>query len=150
MARHPIGTPPGLSSNTGPLACAAWLVDRGLSAAPVSWTIVIAFDAAGDAKIDSFDEATATRFQLELFPEEWGFRFCHRGRASWIRITDIAFAHGRDEHELLAERPRLKDIGQILRRLESRHEIAFDRTRPLIDSTIAESDQPLRIWAATL
>ena len=148
--RHPIGTPSGLSPNTGPLACAAWLVERGITCADNRWFVIAAFDAAPDAQLESFDEDSATRFQVELFSEEWGFRFCHRGRVSWVRITDIAFAHGRDDHDLLASKPRLKDIGKMLRALEKRYDLSFDRTRPLTRTSISGAEDAVREWARSI
>ena len=95
---HPIGTPSGMSPNTGPLATASWLIARDLVPQPAKWFVTITFASRDGAKLD-----------LEILSEEWGFRFERHDRVSWIRVTDIAFAHGHDDHELLPHTPKLRD-----------------------------------------
>ena len=134
---HPIGTPSGLSPNTGPLAAAAWLLARGLFARDSRWFVEIQL-AAGE-----------TQFVIEIYAEEWGFAFRHQGRVSWIRVTDIPFVHGRDEHLLLAEAPKLRDIGKLIAKLEARYQVAFPRT-PEIRTNLADPENCIRDWASKL
>ena len=151
MADHPILTPSsGLSPHTGPLASAAWLVARGLLPNGPRWYVTLAFDVDEAATFEELDLQTSTRFQIEIFSEEWGFRFCHRGRISWIRITDIPFVHGRDDYALLRETPALRNIGTLMRAQERLHDVAFARYRPLIQTSLVGADHTLREWAATL
>lgn len=143
--RLPIGTPSGLSPHTGPLASAAWLVARGLSPREPRWYVAIVLDTAVEASAE-LDMTTATRFQLEIFAEEWGFMFCHAGQTSWIRVTDIPFVHGRDDHALLAQTPPLREINMLVRRLEERHDIAFGRD-PLVRTSLLGAESAIADWA---
>lgn len=135
---HPIATPRALSANTGPIASAAWLVERGLSPDDQKWHVDIALED-GD-----------TRFELEIYAEEWGFKLSHEGRVSWIRVTDVPFVHGRDEHQLLRRTPPLKHIGVLLAELEQRYEIRFDRRSAAIRTTIADAAPIVASWIETL
>jgi hypothetical protein len=128
----------GLSPNTGPLASAAWLVARGLFPREPRWFVELELVADED-----------TRLVIEIYAEEWGFAFHHADRVSWIRITDIAFVHGRDEHGLLVEAPTLRDIGRLITRLERRYGIELART-PTIKTSLVDADATIRDWAATL
>jgi hypothetical protein len=96
-----------------------------------------------------FDERQDTRFHVDIYAEEWGFFFCHGGRTSWIRITDIPFVHGRDEFGLLAQAPRLADIGALLRGLENQHHLAFHRKHALVRTNIAGAEPGVRRWVET-
>jgi hypothetical protein len=147
---HPIGTPPGLRTNTGPMASAAWLAERELYPRDPRWSIAIAIGTSSDSPPVDFDPAATTRLQLEIYPEEWGFLFCHTGLISWIRITDVPFVHGRDEHALLKATPPLKRIGQLLYTLEHRHVIRFDRRAAAVHSTLADSESAIRTWVESL
>lgn len=72
--------------------------------------------------------------------------FCHGGKASWIRVTDIPFAHGRDDFRLLRTTPQLKDIGALLRSLESAHAIEFKRAHALIRTNLSAAERHIRAW----
>src|SRR4051794_31932290 len=98
---HPIPTPNGVSPNTGPLASAAWLVARGLQPKEARWFVEI--ELASDTGISEGTEQA--RLLLEVYAEEWGYRFQRGERVSWIRVTDVPFVHGRDDHELLQKTP---------------------------------------------
>lgn len=135
---HPISTPRGLSSNTGPIASAAWLAECELFPKEPKWH-ALATLAAGDA-----------RFHIEIFAEEWGFRFEHGGRESWIRVTDVPFVHGRDDHELLRKTPPLRQLGKLVRSIESTHQLAFDRGSAAIETTIEGGEPVIRGWVANL
>jgi hypothetical protein len=136
--QHPIGTPRGLSANTGPIASAAWLAARELYPKDPKWHAVATLPANG------------ARFQLEIYAEEWGFQFEIADRQSWIRVTDVPFVHGRDDHGLLPRTPSLRQIGRLVRSLESAHGLEFDRAAAKIDTTIADGDGPIRAWIASL
>ncbi|HZO16302.1 MAG TPA: hypothetical protein VFB62_23675, partial [Polyangiaceae bacterium] len=142
--------PQGLSPHTGPLASAAWLLARELHTHAPRWSVTVAFDMAEGAIATELDLAGASRFQIEIFAEEWGFRFCHQGRVSWIRVTDIAFVHGRDDHELLRQTPALRDIGKLLRALECRHDLVFRRDRALIATTLPGAEPAIMEWSTSL
>ena len=138
-SRRPIGTPQhGLSTNTGPLAAAAWLIDRGLSPHDDRWFIEITL-AAG-----------STTFRLEVYAQEWGFELKHEHRVSWIRVTDVAFVHGRDDHQLLRRVPRLRTIELFLVELERSLGVRFDRTTPRIRTSIGGALPALQAWILRL
>jgi hypothetical protein len=134
-----IGMPRGLSTNTGPIASAAWLAARELYPKDPKWFVEIGLVTDGDTRLD-----------LEIYAEEWGFRFLHAGRMSWIRVTDVPFVHGRDDYQLLRTTPPLRAIGDLVRALEQRHGVEFDRTRAALRTTIADSDDVIRQWISAL
>ena len=128
----------GVPTNTGPLATAAWLLARNLYPTERNWYVEISLHADG------------ARFDVEIFAEEWGIAF-HRGdEVSWIRVTDIPFVHGRDDFELLQETRSLRDIGRVVRLLENRFGIAFDRDGATIRTNVPDGDAEIREWVATL
>lgn len=142
----------GSSSRTaGALAAAAWLRTIGATP-PVAqrWHVEIALEPAAHRPPSDFDEGTATRFQIGIYSEEWGFFFCHRGRASWIRVTDLAFVHGRDDFGLLTVAPPLKDVDQLLRRLEQQHALQFQRQHASIKTSVAGSEPAIAAWINSL
>ncbi len=134
---HPIGTPHGTSPNRGPLAAASWLSARDLTPQPPKWFVVITFGTSQGATLD-----------LEIMSEEWGFRFEHERRVSWIRVTDIAFAHGHDDHELLSRTPTLREIGAFLRSLEETHQLQFET--PIVRTNLDGAEPAVRSWLQTL
>jgi hypothetical protein len=97
-----------------------------------------------------FEDAGATRLQIFIYAEEWGFRFTHRGQWSWIRVTDIPFAHGRDDHQLLALTPPLKYLADLVRELENRHSSSFRRDLALVRSTLPDAEDAIRRWVLEL
>lgn len=127
-----------MSANTGPIASAAWLAARELYPKDPKWHAVATLPAEG------------ARFQLEIYAEEWGFVFEIADKQSWIRITDVPFVHGRDDHGLLSRTPPLRQIGKLVRSLESAHAIKFDRDGAQIDTTIADGVDAIRTWIASL
>lgn len=137
-SRRPIGRSSGLSPNAGPLASAGWLVARDLSPDDTKWFVELAF-LAEDA-----------RFDLAIYAEEWGIRFERGDRVSWIRVTDIAFVHGRDDHQLFARLPSLRDIGRLVRELETEHGIRFARDTVRVSTSIPDAVAVLQTWAAAL
>ena len=133
---HPIPTPVG--TNTGPLATAAWLLARGLTPTERNWSAEITLHA-GDA-----------RFAIEIFAEEWGFVFRHDDRQSWIRVTDIPFVHGHDDFELLPAVTTLRDIANVVREVENRHQLTFDRERAFIRTNVPNAEAAIAAWVAAL
>jgi hypothetical protein len=129
------------------LATSAWLSARGLIAPP-RWTVSIALDARPQPASHEFDAAHDTRFHISLNREEWGFFFCHAGKASWIRVTDVAGVFERDEYALVADVPPLRDLGSLVQKLEERHTIRFHRQHASIRTNIPAADSTIRIWVA--
>src|SRR5438874_1280166 len=138
------------ASTAGQLAAAAWLAARCLRAPDKSWDIEIGLDVVDRPATTSFDPKRASRFQLHIYAEEWGYHFCHAGKDSWIRITDIPFVHGSDGYSLLKLTPPLKLLSPFLRRLETEHRLAFQRRHAAIASTIPGSEPVLRSGLLTL
>jgi hypothetical protein len=137
--------------NPGALDAGLWLTQRALTPPSVlRWHVEIALDVVDAPTQPEFDETRATRFHLDIYSEEWGVFFCHHGKSSWIRMTDIAFVHGRDDFSLLGVVPPLKDIGAFLRRLEAAHGIRFRREHALVRSNVPSAERTVRDWVATL
>src|SRR5438045_2501545 len=121
------------SSTAGMLAARAWLSARGVLSAGLSrWHADILLDVVDHPAREPFDDRIDTRFRIEIYAEEWGFFFCHAGLASWIRVTDIRFGHGRDDYGLLAGTPALKAIDRLLRSVDPRHALRFRRSIPRV------------------
>ena len=138
-------------SNAGALAAAAWVSDRGLTLPTgTRWHIELQLDVIETPAPSQYDEATATRFHLDIYSEEWGFYFCHGGKCSWIRVTDQPFMHGRDDFSLLGMTPVLKDIGPLVRHLEQKYRIEFRRDLALVRTNLAKAEPTLRAWIAAL
>ena len=137
---HPIATPQaGLSPNTGPLAASAWLAALEIVPESQRWSVEITLPATEES-----------RFRLDVYSEEWGYSFAYRDRVSWIRVTDIRFVHGRDDHELLAQTPSLRSIPTLISGLERRYDIAFDRTAATVRTSIPGAESALLAWARTI
>lgn len=132
---------------TGALASAAWCVARNVFPQAPRWSVDICLDNVPGADRDA--PPADARFVLEIFSEEWGFRFLRGNAASWIRVTDVAFVHGRDDFALMRRTPRLENIGALVRALEAEHEVSFDRARPQIRSTFDGADR-IVTWVASL
>jgi hypothetical protein len=126
--------------NTGPLAAAAWLAELGLTPSEKRWFV----------ELDVGTGPRSTRFQLDIYAEEWGYRFHHDGRRSWIRVTDIPFVHGADDHELLAVTPPLRNIGRVMRDLEARYEIELPRDDVSVRTNVDGAESIVRAWARML
>jgi hypothetical protein len=138
-------------TTAGMLAAAAWLSQRSLSPPLVtSWHALVALGVTGEVPAADADDRVETRFHVEIFAQEWGFFFCHGGRASWIRVTDIPFVHGRDDHRLLPVTPPLKEIGGLMRRLEQRHGLRFRRDLALVRTNLAGAEPAIRKWVDAL
>lgn len=142
----PIASPEGAS------AAASWFAARRLSSTPsiLRWHVEIALDAVEAPAPVEFDERTATRFHVDIYSEEWGVFFCHGGRSSWIRVTDIAFVHGRDDFGLLTAMPSLHDVGSLVRKLEQHHGVQLQRQHAAIRTNLSGAEPAIRRWIATL
>jgi hypothetical protein len=114
------------------------------------WHVEIAMDVVDGPAPQEFDDRAATRFHIDLYAEEWGVFFCHAGRSSWIRVTDIAFVHGRDDFGLLIRVPPLKDVGVLLRHLEHTHGVHLRRQDALIRTNLTQAEPAIRRWLAQL
>ena len=141
----------GSSSTAGARAAAAWLRARGEAPPAITrWHAEIALDVIHERAPSEFDEATATRFHLDIYGEEWGVFLCHAGRASWIRVTDVAFIHGRDDFKLLEHIPPLRDVGVLLRRFEHDHHVRFQRQHAAVVTNVPNLEPAIRRWIALL
>lgn len=140
-----------LSTTAGMRAAQAWLSARGLSAPTLSrWHASILLGPEDRPLPVEFDERVETRFRIEIYSEEWGYFFCHHGQASWIRVTDIPFVHGRDDFKLLPLTPRLADLRQLLRNLEQQHGLTFRRDHAVVRTNVANADVAIRRWVQSL
>lgn len=134
---------------SGSRAAFEWLGARDITAPPTRWHVAIGLDVRDIPAPATFDEASDTRFHVEIYAEEWGWFFCHQGRASWIRVTDQPFVHIRDDYRLLDETPGLSNIGTLLRALESRHALQFRRDLAFV-STNLSAEPKIREWIQAL
>ncbi len=114
------------------------------------WHVAIGLDVRDEPARASFDEQTDSRFHIEIYAEEWGFFFCHAGRASWIRVTDQPFVHMRDDYGLLALTPPLDAIGTLLRKTEQEHQLAFRRKLAFVSTSVANAEPAIRRWIEQL
>src|SRR5690348_9029878 len=80
-------------STMGGRAAAFWLESQRIPRPAGRWAIEISLDVRDFPAPAEFDERTDTRFHLDLYAEEWGVLFCHAGRLSRVRVTDIPFVH---------------------------------------------------------
>jgi hypothetical protein len=118
----------------GAAAADRWLSALHLPFAP-RWHAEIAILADGDS-----------RFDLNMYAEEWGFAFQHGARASWIRFTDIPFAHGRDDFQLLAKATDPLAIHALLAELEHAHRITFRRAVASVRTNVPGAAEAVRDW----
>lgn len=140
----------GSLATPGSRAAFAWLAQRSIPAPASRWHVAIGLDVRDEPATATFDETVDTRFHIEVYAEEWGFFFCHGGRASWIRITDVAFVHLRDDFALLASTPALERIGTLLRAVEHEHALSFRRDLAFVNTSIAGAELAIRTWIASL
>jgi hypothetical protein len=135
----------------GALAAASWLHQLG-STTPTTtrWHVEIRLDVMHARAPSEWEETTATRFHLDVYAEEWGYYVCHGGHASWIRITDVPFVHGRDDFKLLSSTPALRDIGSLVRRIETEYSVQFQREHAMVRTNVAGIEPSVRRWIARL
>jgi hypothetical protein len=139
------------TNDDGSFAALAWLRERDPAATSNDrWYAEIALDIRDAAADYDFDETIATRFHLDIYREEWGVWFCHRGKSSRIVCSDVIRVHGADAYGLLAIMPRLRDIGGLIRRLESAHGIHFARHHAAVCTNLPALEPAIRAWIQTL
>jgi hypothetical protein len=142
----PIGSP-----NIGVRAAVGWLEQRKLHPPTQKrWHVEVSLSTDDGPASVMYDERVDSRFHIDIYSEEWGVFFCHGGRASWIRVTDIAFVHGRDEFELLPRVPELHALGPFLRDLERRHGLAFRRQHALVRTNLPTAEPTIRRWIESI
>ncbi len=123
----------------GAQASAAWLEARGLASGRVPHWYV---------EVELRCEDPGTVVDINVYPEEWGYVVRHAGRVSSVRITDVPFVHGRDEHRLLGTTPTLDRIGELLGNLEIRFDVSFERARATVRSNLPRAIPIVRLWLA--
>jgi hypothetical protein len=117
----------------------AWLEDRGLdSRSTPQWYVEVTLVAP--------DADREVSFELNIYPEEWGYILRVDARVSSIRITDVAFVHGRDDHQLLALTPALPRIGDLIALIETRKIVAFRRRQAVVRSNLTRAASVVRTW----
>jgi hypothetical protein len=122
-------------TSIGGQAATEWLYARGLCAIVGGWDVTIRLPA---------DDAT---LHVAITSSEWGIELRRGAQASWIRFTDQAFVHERDDFALIQQVPAsLERLGELVRELEERHGIAFDRRRAEVETNIANAAPKLRRW----
>lgn len=126
--------PSGIYATPGARASDLWLTMLGLRANG-RWHVEISLVAGLDSALD-----------LNVYAEEWGFAFHHAGRSSWIRVTDIPFVHGRDDHELIRRTPDLAELGTLLAMLEHEHGITFRRANASVRTNVPGALEAVRAW----
>jgi hypothetical protein len=135
----------------GMRAASAWLDDRRVRSPELKrWHVEVSLSTIDGPAPVNYDDRVDTRFHVDIYSEEWGYFFCHGGRASWIRVTDIPFVHGRDDFKLLAQTPALGDIRDLLRSVETQHQLAFKRKHALVRTNIAGAESAIRSWVESL
>jgi hypothetical protein len=111
-----------------------WLETLALPALP-RWFVEVTLPADKDTRLD-----------LNIYAEEWGYVFHHAERTSWIRITDVAFVHGRDDFGLLDTTPDLMSIHGFLVEIASRHDIAWKHDHAKIRTNLPRAGDTIRQW----
>jgi hypothetical protein len=141
---------PRVAATAGVVAAREWLAARGLTPPELTrWHATILVGTEDHPPELEIDERRETRFRIEIYAEEWGFFFCHGGRSSWIRVTDIAFVHGRDDFQLLAVTPPLVHLGILLRRFEADHSVRFQREHAVLRTNL-DAEAELHRWVRSL
>lgn len=138
-----------MHATDGARAAHGWIDSLGL-VSEKPWYVEAALDVFDRPASLTYSGDADTRFHLNVYPEEWGIFFCHGSRASWIRVTDEPFVHGRDDYHLLVELPLLASIGSLVRALEARYTIAFQREHALVRTNVVGGKQAVRKWLASL
>jgi hypothetical protein len=142
----PAAKPAGPS---GGAEAAEWIAARGLSTGgKTRWNVNVCLDVVDAPANAAYAGDTATRFHLDLYRDEWGFVFVHKGKTSHIRRTDTAFVSGDDGHKLLKQMPALAEIGAFVRALEAKYNVAFKRQHALVRSNLAGAKATLGEWIA--
>jgi hypothetical protein len=136
--------------HAGMLAANAWLEARGLrKRTGAGWNVAIALEVSDLPASPFIKKPADSRFHIAISAAEWGFFFCHRGRASWIRVTDVPFVHECDDHGLVHEVPPLRDLGRLVQTVEQRNGILFRRMRASVRTDLVDAEPQIRGWIAT-
>ena len=92
----------------------------------------------------------SSRFTIEVDHREWGYIFCHAGRSSWIRVTDVPFVHDKDDFALLERTPPLRDIGALVRYIEREYKLVFKRCHASVETDVPSLVPESLRWLASL
>jgi hypothetical protein len=143
---------PKAASRDGAAEAAAWCAARAISTDDrARWNVNIALDVVDRPAAQVFASDTDTRFHLDIYRDEWGFVFVHRGKTSHVRRTaGDQFVNGADDHALLAKMPALAEVGAFVRALEAKHKIAFKRAHAHVRTNVSGGAAAIRAWLATL
>jgi hypothetical protein len=135
----------------GAFGAIAWLRERDPAATSTDrWHVEIRVDVVDGSAAYDFDDTTATRFHLDIYREEWGVWFCHRGRSSRIVVSDAVRVLGRDDYGLLSIMPRLRDIADLIRRIESAYGLHFAREHAEVRTNLPAIEPAIRAWLEAL
>jgi len=118
-----------LLKTLGALASRAWIDRLGIAGPFDGWFVEIQLRA----------DVPEVRFELNVYPEEWGFVFRVGKKVSSIRITDVPFVHGVDELKLLQRTPTLDALPGFLASLQTAHAMQFDGARATVHTNLDES-----------
>ncbi len=140
----------GVPVTVGSMDANDWLKQLGIPATDSHWFVEIALGIDESPLTDTWRGEAATRLHVFIYPQEWGFLFCHANQTSWIRIADRAYVHGRDDYALVSSTPPLRELSAFARELERRHQLAFRRDRALVRTNLLAIDDRVRDWAAAL
>jgi len=140
-----------MSNTAGALAASTWMRTIGqIPPTTQRWHVEVLLGLAQARPSTDYDATTETRFHIAIYSEEWGVFACHAGRSSWVRVTDVPFVHGRDDFNLLPRFPPLKDVGALLRHLESELSVRFAREHATIHTNLPAIEQAVRRWVTAL
>jgi hypothetical protein len=148
-----LGTPPPgfvVPVTRGSVDASDWLRARGIASENPHWFVEVGLDVVDEPAGQVWNGALDSRFHLYVYPEEWGYFFCHGSRSSWIRVADAVRVHGADDYALASHTPPLRDLSAFVRDLEIQHRITFRRDHALIRSNIDDAEDAVRAWLATL
>jgi hypothetical protein len=129
--------------------CVALLTTLGSQAA-AAWAAQVGLDVAGTphwyVEIELHTDPVEAQLDLNIYPEEWGVVFRRGNRVSSIRVTDVPFVHGKDDHGLLTGLPELARFDELLAMLERRYDVVFQRTHPAVRSNLRRALASVRPW----
>ncbi len=132
------GLSSALVAHAGPnLATTQWIEQCGLATLNTpSWYVEVSISTARED----------TRCELNVYPDEWGVIFRRGIRVSSVRVTDVAFVHGRDDDNLLRVFPSLDRVRNLITLLEHRFDLAFDRAGSAVHSNLTRASAIIRGW----
>jgi hypothetical protein len=132
--------------HAGALAAAAWLAARGLRPHGPDWTVAISLEVRARPAAAATIKRADSRLHIAISASGWELSFRHRGRASRIRVTEVAFVNGGDEHALIRAFPPLRDVGSLVRSLEHRLAISFHRKHASVRTSLLDGEPQIRCW----